>query len=122
MSRDRIKVLVVVAALAAIALIIPSTNSFVILLATRALAFSILVMSLDLLLGFTGLASLGQGAYLGMGAYLTAILAARYQVGLGYDFWLVVAFGMLGAAALAALFGLLAPRATGGYFLMITLA
>src|SRR6202049_321991 len=122
MSRDRIKVLVVVAALAAIALIIPSTNSFVILLATRALAFSILVMSLDLLLGFTGLASLGQAAYLGIGAYLTAILAERYQVGLGYDFWLVAAFGMLGAAALAALFGLLATRATGVYFLMITLA
>jgi branched-chain amino acid transport system permease protein len=122
MSRDRIKVLVVVAAIAAIALIIPSTNSFVILLATRALAFSILVMSLDLLLGFTGLASLGQAAYLGIGAYLTAILAARYHIGLGYDFWLVVALGMFGGAALAALFGLLAVRASGVYFLMITLA
>jgi len=122
MSRDRIKVLAVVAALAAIALIIPSTNSFVILLATRALAFSILVMSLDLLLGFTGLASLGQAAYLGVGAYLTAILAARYQIGLGYDFWLVVLLGVFGGAALAALFGLLAIRASGVYFLMITLA
>jgi branched-chain amino acid transport system permease protein len=122
MSRDRIKVLVVVAALGAIALVIPSTNSFVILLATRALAFSILVMSLDLLLGFTGLASLGQAAYLGIGAYLTAILATRYQFGLGYDFWLVVLLGILGGAALAALFGLLAIRASGVYFLMITLA
>jgi branched-chain amino acid transport system permease protein len=122
MARDRVKILIVVAALAAVALLVPHTTSFIILLATRALAFSILVMSLDLLLGFTGLASLGQAAYLGIGAYLTAILAARYQVGLGYDFWLVVAFGMLGAAALAALFGLLATRATGVYFLMITLA
>jgi branched-chain amino acid transport system permease protein len=122
MARDRIKILIVIVALAAVALIVPHTTSFIILLATRALAFSILVMSLDLLLGFTGLASLGQAAYLGIGAYLTAILAARYQVGLGYDFWLVVAFGMLGAAALAALFGLLATRATGVYFLMITLA
>jgi branched-chain amino acid transport system permease protein len=122
MARDRVKILIVVVALAAVALIVPHTTSFIILLATRALAFSILVMSLDLLLGFTGLASLGQAAYLGVGAYLTAILAARYQVGLGYDFWLVAAFGMLGAAALAALFGLLATRATGVYFLMITLA
>jgi branched-chain amino acid transport system permease protein len=122
MARDRIKILIVIVALAAVALLIPHTTSFIILLATRALAFSILVMSLDLLLGFTGLASLGQAAYLGIGAYLTAILAARYQVGLGYDFWLVAAFGMLGAAALAALFGLLATRATGVYFLMITLA
>jgi branched-chain amino acid transport system permease protein len=122
MSRDRVKILLVIVALVAVALVVPHTTSFIILLATRALAFSILVMSLDLLLGFTGLASLGQAAYLGVGAYLTAILAARYQVGLGYDFWLVVAFGMLGAAALAALFGLLATRATGVYFLMITLA
>jgi len=102
--------------------VVPLTSSFVILLATRALAFSILVMSLDLLLGFTGLASLGQAAYLGVGAYMTAILATKYQFGLGYDFWLVVLLGILFGAALAALFGLLAIRATGVYFLMITLA
>jgi branched-chain amino acid transport system permease protein len=122
MSRARIKVVIVIVALAAIALIVPHTTSFIILLATRALTFSILVMSLDLLLGFTGLASLGQAAYLGIGAYLTAILAARYQIGMGYDFWLVAALGMVGGAALAAIFGLLAVRASGVYFLMITLA
>jgi branched-chain amino acid transport system permease protein len=122
MSSRQIKVLVVVAALVAIAVIVPNTNSFITLLATRALAFSILVMSLDILLGFTGLASLGQAAYLGVGAYLTAILATRYQFGLGIDFWLVVVLGILVGAALAAIFGLLAIRATGVYFLMITLA
>ena len=122
MTNRQIKVLVVVAALVAIAVIVPNTNSFITLLATRALAFSILVMSLDILLGFTGLASLGQAAYLGVGAYLTAILATRYQFGLGIDFWLVVVLGILIGAALAAVFGLLAIRATGVYFLMITLA
>lgn len=122
MTSQRAKVLVVVAALAAIAVVVPNTNSFVILLATRALAFAILVMSVDLLLGYTGLPSLGQAAYLGVGAYVTAILATRYQFGLGYDFWLVVVLGILLAAALAAVFGLLAIRATGVYFLMITLA
>ena len=122
MAGTRVKVLAVVAALAAIALIVPHTGSFVILLATRALAFSILVMSLDILLGYTGLASLGQAAYLGIGAYTTAILATRYQFGLGYDFWLVIVLGMLGGALLAVLFGMLAIRATGVYFLMITLA
>src|SRR5262249_9580788 len=91
-------------------------------LVRRGLVFAIVVMSLDILLGFTGLASLGQAAYLGVGAYLTAILATRYQFGLGFDFWLVILFGILGGAALAAVFGLLAIRATGVYFLMITLA
>src|SRR3979411_1294881 len=79
-------------------------------------------MILDILLGFTGLASLGQAAYLGVGAYLTAILATKYRFGLGFDFWLVVVFGILIGAALAAIFGLFAIRATGVYFLMITLA
>jgi branched-chain amino acid transport system permease protein len=116
------KIMIVVAALAALAIIVPNTNSFVILLATRALAFAILVMSLDILLGYTGLASLGQAAYLGVGAYMAAILIQRYQFGLGFDFWLVVLFGILGGAALAAVFGLLAIRASGTYFLMITLA
>src|SRR5437763_14907627 len=122
MTSQTTKVLAVIVALTAIAVIVPNTNSFVILLTTRALAFSILVMSVDVLLGYTGLPSLGQAAYLGVGAYLTAILATRYQFGLGYDFWLVVVLGILIAAVLAAVFGLLAIRASGVYFLMITLA
>jgi len=122
MTNERSKVMVVIAALAVVAVVIPNTNSFVILLATRALAFAILVMSLDILLGYTGLASLGQAAYLGVGAYATAILATKFQFGLGWDFWLVVPLGILLGAALAAVFGLLAIRASGVYFLMITLA
>src|ERR1700726_1380996 len=122
MKSEWAKILAVVAAVAALAVVVPFTSSFVILLVTRALAFSILVMSLEILLGFTGLASLGQAAYLGIGAYVTAVLATKYQFGLGYDFWLVVLFGILAGAVLAAFFGLFAVRATGVYFLMITLA
>src|SRR5262245_36153434 len=94
MTSPTVKILLVIVALAALAVSVPNANSFVILLATRALAFAILVMSVDILLGYTGLASLGQAAYLGVGAYLTAILATKYQFGLGYDFWLVVLFGI----------------------------
>ena len=115
-------ILTVAAVLLAFAYIVPHTTSFVVLLATRALVFAILAMSVDLLLGFTGLASLGQAAYFGIGAYLTAILATKYHFGLGWDFWLVVLFGMLLGAATAAFFGLFAVRASGVYFLMITLA
>src|SRR5215831_5639823 len=122
MSTPSTKVLIVVAALAAVAVIVPNTNSFMILLTTRALAFSILVMSVDILLGYTGLASLGQAAYLAVGAYVTAVLTTKYQFGLGWDFWLVMVLGIVISAALAAVFGLLAIRATGVYFLMITLA
>jgi branched-chain amino acid transport system permease protein len=122
MTSQKIKILMVAVVLVALAYIVPNSSSFVVLLATRALVFAILAMSLDILLGFTGLPSLGQAAYFGVGAYLTAILATRFHIGLGWDFWLVVIYGMLIGAALAALFGLFAIRATGVYFLMITLA
>jgi branched-chain amino acid transport system permease protein len=122
MDKSLIKILVVVAALALIAIVVPHSGSFVVLLATRAMAFAILAMSVDLLLGYTGLSSMGQAAYFGVGAYLTAVLATKFHFGLGWDFWIVVILGILIGAALAAVFGLFAIRAGGVYFLMITLA
>jgi branched-chain amino acid transport system permease protein len=122
MQKQTLKILAVLLCLVIVAVLVPRGNSFVILLATRAMAFAILAMSLDILLGFTGLASLGQAAYFGVAAYLTAILANRYGFGLHWDFWLMIPLGMLIGASLAAIFGLFAIRATGTYFLMITLA
>ena len=121
MPRDRTKILIVVVVLAAIAIVIPHASSFVVLLATRAFAFPILVMSLDLLLGFTGLASLGQAAYLGIGAYLTAILPTNIK-----SVWVMISAGGVaghaGGRGDSGCFRLFAVRAAGVYFLMITLA
>src|SRR5665213_3191621 len=122
MMTQKIKILIVILALVAFAFIVPRSGSFVVLLATRAMAFAILAMSVDLLLGYTGMSSMGQAAYFGVGAYLTAVLATKMHIGLGWDFWLVVVLGILIGAALAAVFGLFAIRAGGVYFLMITLA
>jgi branched-chain amino acid transport system permease protein len=119
---SRTKATAVAGVLLGLALIAPFTDAFVILLITRALILAILAMSLDILLGFTGLPSLGQAAYLGIGAYLTAILATKFNFGLGWSFWVVILLGILLAAATAAFFGLFAVRASGVYFLMITLA
>ena len=110
-QRDRI--LAVMAVLLALAVVTPFTGSYLILLITQALILGILAMSLDILLGFTGLPSLGQAAYLGMGAYLTAILAAHYDFGLGWSFWVVVVLGILIGAVTGAFFGMFAIRATG---------
>lgn len=112
----------VILALLLLAGVAPFVNSYVLILMTQALVLGIIAMSVDLLLGYTGLPSLGQAAYLGVGAYLTAILASTYGFGLGGGFWLVVVLGILAGAAAAALFGLFAVRASGVYFLMITLA
>src|SRR5207302_255599 len=78
----------------------------------------IFAMSLDLLLGYTGLASLGHAAYFGIAAYVVAIMTTQHQA----SFWACLGAALLAACAAAAVFGLVAIRATGVYFLMITLA
>ena len=116
------KIWILLAVLGIVAMLAPFAGPFVILLLAHILVLGIMAMSVDLLLGYTGLPSLGQAAYLGVGAYLTAILATKYGFGMGWDFWIVVVLGMLIGAATAAFFGLFAIRASGVYFLMITLA
>jgi len=96
----------------------PLLSSFLLALLTQAVIYAVLAMSLDIILGYTGLASLGHAAYLGLGAYSVGILATRH----GASFWVALVVGILLATAVAALFGLVALRATGVYFLMITLA
>jgi branched-chain amino acid transport system permease protein len=120
--RTRTKFLIVCVLLLALALAAPVASPYAKLLGARVLIFAVLAMSVDVLLGYTGLPSLGQAAYLGMGAYLTAILATTYNFGLGCDFLLVLVLGAALGAATAAFFGLFAIRATGVYFLIITLA
>ena len=106
--------------LALVALVVapPFLSGFMLTLVTQMLIYGILAMSLDIVLGYTGLASLGHAAYLGLGAYSVGILTTRF----GTSFWITLLVGVLVAAAVAALFGLVALRATGVYFLMITLA
>jgi branched-chain amino acid transport system permease protein len=96
----------------------PFLSSFLLTLLTQALIYAILAMSLDIILGYTGLASLGHAAYFGLGAYSVGILATRYGAGFG----ITLPAGVFLAALVAAIFGLVALRATGVYFLMITLA
>jgi branched-chain amino acid transport system permease protein len=96
----------------------PFLPSYPLTLLTQAIIFAIFAMSLDLLLGFTGLPSLGHAAYFGVAAYVVAIFTTEYQAG----FWTCLALALLAAAATAAAFGLIAIRALGTYFLMITLA
>jgi branched-chain amino acid transport system permease protein len=96
----------------------PFLSSFLLTLLTQALIYGILAMSLDIILGYTGLASLGHAAYFGVGAYSVGILSTRY----GAAFGITLPAGILLAVLVAAIFGTVALRATGVYFLMITLA
>ena len=87
-------------------------------LASQVLIFAVFAASINLLLGYGGLATLGHAAYLGVSAYLSALVALK--LGLGHVFAAPIA--LLGTTLMAALFGLIALRATGLGFLMLTLA
>jgi branched-chain amino acid transport system permease protein len=80
--------------------------------------FAIFAMSLDLILGFTGLMSLGHAAFFGLGAYAVAVLNAQF----GLNAWIGLAAGVGLAAAGAALIGFFCVRTGGIPFLMLTLA
>jgi branched-chain amino acid transport system permease protein len=80
--------------------------------------FAIFAMSLDLLLGFTGLMSLGHAAFFGLGAYSVAILGTLF----GVNAWLGLLAGVGIAAGGAALIGFFCVRTSGIPFLMLTLA
>jgi branched-chain amino acid transport system permease protein len=80
--------------------------------------FGIFAMSLDLILGFTGLMSLGHAAFFGLGAYAVAVLGVQF----GLNAWLGLAAGVLLAGCGAALIGFFCVRTSGIPFLMLTLA
>jgi branched-chain amino acid transport system permease protein len=110
--------LLIALAIAVAAGVAPFLPSYPLTLLTQVVIVAILAMSLDVLLGYTGLASLGHAAYFGIAAYAVGILTTQYQA----SFLVCFVVGVLAAGGSAAVFGLLAIRATGTYFLMITLA
>ena len=93
-------------------------SSYQLGLLTKMIIFGIFAMSLDFLLGYGGLPSLGHAAYFGMGAYTVSLLSLKVTP----SFWIDFPAGLLAAGVISALFGLLALRTQASYFLMITLA
>jgi len=87
-------------------------------LVTEILLFCIFAMSLDLLMGYTGLISFGHAAFFGLGAYTVAVLAAQF--GLHPVLGGLAAVTL--AAPLAAVISFFCIRASGVYFIMLTLA
>jgi branched-chain amino acid transport system permease protein len=87
-------------------------------LVVKMMVFALFAMSLDLLLGYAGMPSLGHAAYFGMAAYTTGLLALKA----GWSVWFALPAGIAMAALTSIVFGLLALRTRGSYFLMITLA
>ncbi|HXX84290.1 MAG TPA: branched-chain amino acid ABC transporter permease [Casimicrobiaceae bacterium] len=116
MKRSKIALLIALALLALFPLV---GATFYTELVTKVMILAIFALSLDLLVGYTGLVSFGHAAYFGVGAYALALLAPKYEAA---NLWLTLgaAIGIAGLAAL--LVGMFVVRVKGIYFIMVTLA
>ncbi len=93
-------------------------GTFEVSLATTAVIFAVFAMSLDILVGYTGLISLGHAAFFGFGGYV----AAYTSINLTGNLLVVMPIVLVTTALLAVVLGFLSLRTSGIYFLMITLA
>jgi len=79
--------------------------------------YTMLSQSLNLAAGYTGLVSLAQAGFYGIGAYTTAILSVNY----GWPFWANLPVAMLLSGGVAYLVSLIALRTVEDYFIICTL-
>ena len=86
--------------------------------ATLVCIYLIAMLGVSILVGFTGIFSLGHAGLMAIGAYLTAIMEKSY----GLPFGIALIVGMLGAAAVGGIIGKLTLKLKGDYFVIATLA
>lgn len=91
---------------------------FQVTLLTNILIFSVVVTGLVLLTGILGLTSFGQAAFMGVGAYTTAVLTAQ----MGWNPWLSLPVSLLVTGVIAWLLGLMTLRMQGHYLPLATIA
>jgi branched-chain amino acid transport system permease protein len=118
-TRLRTRRLALAAALLSIALFPLAGATFYTELVTKVMILAIFAMSLDLIVGYTGMVSFGHAAYFGIGAYTLGLLAPKYEAAM---LWTTLPLAMLLAALAAFVVGLFVVRSRGVYFIMVTLA
>ncbi|MDR2240882.1 MAG: branched-chain amino acid ABC transporter permease [Zoogloeaceae bacterium] len=94
-------------------------GTFYVQLLTNVMILAIFAMSLDLLIGYTGLVSFGHAAYFGLAGYVLALLGPQYEAA---SLWWSLPAAMGVCALFALLTGLLVLRTKGIFFIMVTLA
>lgn len=94
------------------------TSRFIVGLITLALVSGLFAMSIDIMSGYGGLVTLGQAGISATAAYGVGYISTNYEWGFGAQ----VGVGLLAGLIAAAIFAAMAMRASGVYFMMITLA
>jgi branched-chain amino acid transport system permease protein len=94
-------------------------STFYMQLLTKVMIMAIFAMSLDLLVGYTGLVSFGHAAYFGLAGYALALMAPTYEA---VSLWWSLPSAIGICALFALVIGTLVLRTRGIYFIMVTLA
>jgi ABC-type branched-subunit amino acid transport system permease subunit len=113
------KPIALVAVVALLALFPLAGSGFYVELVAKVMILAIFALSLDLLVGYTGLVSFGHAAYFGIGAYALGLMSPKYEAA---NLWLTLPAAMLAAALAALAVGVFVVRVKGVYFIMVTLA
>ncbi len=115
---SRVQLALLVAALIAGVLMPYLVGSFILRLVTLALVSALFAMSVDLMAGYAGLVTLGHAGVLGSAMYGVGYVASKTDGGIG----LQLLVGFAGGMTAAVIFGLMAMRSSGVYFILITIA
>ena len=119
MFESRTVASLLLAAVAGLALFPFASDEFYLELFTHIMVLGIFAMSLDLLIGYTGLVSFGHAAFFGLAGYLLAIITPESEA---VSLWVSLPVCLAGAALAALVIGWFSVRTSGIYFIMITLA
>ena len=116
---DRSKAAFVAACFAALALLPWLAGSYGVDLVTKIMVYAVFALSLELLVGATGLVCFGQAAFFGIGAYAAVLLSPASEPA---SLWWLLPACIVAAALYALAVGALSLRTKGVYFIMVTLA
>ena len=119
LPETRLGKLGIAALLAALAILPLFTSGYYVEFGTTVLIAAMLALSLQLLVGCTGLLSLGHGAFYGLAAYTVYLITPASS---GLPMWLTLAAAVLASGLAALVVGALSLRTQGFFFLMVTLA
>jgi branched-chain amino acid transport system permease protein len=115
-NTSKIAIAVAIIFLLTLPFVFPSR--FVVYLAAVTLIMAIGTLSMELIMGYTGQASLAQGGFFGIGAYIYALIVLHSSC----NPWLAICLGAIITAIVGYLVGYLALRTRGAYFAICTLA
>ncbi|EGQ26892.1 branched-chain amino acid ABC transporter permease [Sporosarcina newyorkensis] len=112
------KLMLLIGVIALLMIPLGITNPYFMYVINLILIYILLVLGLDLIVGYTGQVSLGHGAFFGLGAYIAAVFSTNF----GISFWLTLPMAIIATGAIGFVIGFIGLKLIEEYLVMATLA